>query len=364
MMHVRALAPGDIPAVAGLFQRTLAERGRSTPAGLASYLADLFLRHPWQDPEIASRVYVAGDGRVRGFIGVLPLRLSFHGRLLRGAVAGSLMVDEPAEIPLAGARLLRAVATGPQHLGVSESANRLSQKMWEHASGEVLPFESIDWLRVFHPGRFLLAIARKRFAAAKLLWPAGTLIDRAVQRVEHNPFRHEGERRGRAVEATDDLLLQEIPRLAADYALRPDWDAEILQFVLRHTQFKARHGPITRRLVYGAGNGAPLGCYFYYGGPGQIAWVLQVLARREFVKAVIGALFDETFDNGNVAVTGRAHPRLMPALLQHQSIFFARASTVVRTADQELLAAIRSGDALLTGIAGERWTRLIGDIFS
>ncbi len=48
----------------------------------------------------------------------------------------------------------------------------------------------------------------------------------------------------------------------------------------------------------------------------------------------------------------------MNALLRHGSMFFHRSSTIV------LLHAIDSGDALVTGLAGEAWTRLIGDRFA
>src|SRR5690349_24555958 len=116
MSLIRACAPEDMPAVAGLFQRTFLDRRKPAPKALESYLAELFLRHPWHDPEIASRVYVSPEGAVRGFIGVLPLRLCFRGRSVRAAVAGSLMVESPEENPLAGARLLRSFAKGPQEL--------------------------------------------------------------------------------------------------------------------------------------------------------------------------------------------------------------------------------------------------------
>src|ERR1700680_1449524 len=70
MSLIRACSPEDMPAVAGLFQKTFLSRRRSAPASLEDYLAELFLHHPWYDPELASRVYVSPEGAVRGFIGV------------------------------------------------------------------------------------------------------------------------------------------------------------------------------------------------------------------------------------------------------------------------------------------------------
>ena len=123
MTEIRPSTPQDMPAVAALFQRTFRDPRRPAPASLQSYLRELFFEHPWFDPELAPKVYVAADGKVGGFIGSLPLRLVFAGRPVRAAIAGSLMVDGPQANPLAGARLLRAFFTGPQELSVSDSAS-------------------------------------------------------------------------------------------------------------------------------------------------------------------------------------------------------------------------------------------------
>ena len=44
-------------------------------------------------------------------------------------------------------------------------------------------------------------------------------------------------------------------------------------------------------------------------------------------------------------------------------IFFHRSATIVRARDPELVSAIDAGDAFITGLAAEAWTRLIGDVF-
>src|SRR6266508_2642641 len=138
MDQIRAFAAEDVPSVARLFQTTFVDHRRNAPASLQACLADVFLRHPWYDPELASRVYVSPAGAVRGFIGVLPLRDAFRGKTLRAAVAGALMVERPDENPLAGARLLRSFANGPQELSISESANRRSETMWQRLGGRLL----------------------------------------------------------------------------------------------------------------------------------------------------------------------------------------------------------------------------------
>src|ERR1051326_6614675 len=125
---------GPLPR-AGLFQRTFRNARRATPASLTAYLRELYFEHPWRDLALVSKVFVA-DGAVRGFIGILPLRLSFRGRTLRAAVAVSLMVENPQANPLAGARLFRAYLSGPQDASLSDSANPVSRGMWERLGGK------------------------------------------------------------------------------------------------------------------------------------------------------------------------------------------------------------------------------------
>ena len=90
MSEIRACLAEDVPAVASLFQKTFRDARRPAPPALASAIRELFFEHPWQDSDIPSRVSVA-DGKVVGFIGVLPVHMSFRGRKLRAAVVA--MID-------------------------------------------------------------------------------------------------------------------------------------------------------------------------------------------------------------------------------------------------------------------------------
>ena len=158
MSEIRPCLAEDIPAVADLFQKTFRNARRPPPPALQSVLRELFFEHPWQDPELPSRVSEA-DGKLIGFIGVLPVHMSFRGRKLRAAVPSSIMVDDPQKHPLAGAKLMRAFLNGPQDLSFSEPISPLAQTMWEKAGGETAPSESMEWLRVLRPVGLALAFA-------------------------------------------------------------------------------------------------------------------------------------------------------------------------------------------------------------
>jgi hypothetical protein len=361
--HIRACTPDDIPAVAGLFQRTFRDRRAAAPASLQAYLRELYFEHPWRDADLASKVFVA-DGAVAGFIGILPLRLTFRGAPIRAAVASSLMVDNPQQNPLAGARLLRAYLGGPQDLSLSDSANPVSRGMWERLGGKTVPSESMEWVRSFRPAATALALAREAAPPARFAWPIAAAADGIAGLIRRDLVRFEpAAADAHDTEASDDELLRLIPELAATYAARPTWEPAALRWMLAHAARKERHGPMVRRIVRDK-SGRPLGCYVYYGRRGAMAWVLQVLAPPGTVEPVLDNLLASAFARGCVAVRGRSHARLLDALQRRRCLFFCHASTVVHSANAELIAAIHAGDGLVTGLSGDAWTRLVGDTFT
>ena len=365
-MTIRALQPDDLPAVAKLFQRNFRDWRSPAPRSLELYLGRLFLEHPWYDPDFASRVHCSADGHVNGFLGVLPVKMNFHGRALRAAVSGSLMVEEPAKNPLAGALLLRSFVNGPQDLSISESANAISQGLWAQLGGQALPLYSMEWMRVLHPARTGVRLIAEKVPAAKLLWPFAVAADGALSLAPRNPFRLEQARSTsyeRDAEVDDASFMDCVQRFAAGFALKPQWDATALAWVLAHSARKERHGKLIRRLVY-AGGSQPIGGYLCYGRPNGVVWVLQVLAEPGQTAPILDSLMVNAAHLGSVAVRGRTHPALMNALLRKNCVFFHRSATIVRAREPELVSAIATGDAFITGLAAEAWTRLIGDVFT
>ncbi len=364
MTEIRSCTRDDIPAVAGLFQRTFRDPKAAAPPSLHSYLRDLFLEHPWYDPALASKVYVAADGTVGGFIGILPLRLTFRGASIRAAVAGSLMVDKPQENPLAGARLLRAYLGGPQDLSLSDSANAVSLGMWERLGGAAAAAESMEWVRAFRPAATVLALAADAAPSLRLARPLAFAADLVARRITHDFLRFEpAAPQAHDRETNDDELIRLVPEFAGAYALRPAWDAATLRWIFAHMARKERHGPMIARVVLGKDE-RPLGCYVYYGRRGGVAWVLQILARPDAIDQVLDNLFAHAFAQSCVALRGRTQARLLDALQRRNCFFFRHNATVVHSTNAELMAAIRAGDALITGLSGDAWTRLVGDTFT
>lgn len=360
---IRTCRREDVPVVADLFMRVLLKQKRPASPALASYFEQLVFDGEG-DSELRSRVFVDAGGRVRGYIGILPQRMLLRGKPVQAAAAGSLMVDGPKEHPTAGARLLRTFLSGPQDLSFSETANDISQRMWMKAGGERLPATSLDWVRVLRPAGFAVWLAVKSFRMASWLRPIAAGTDRILDGCASNPFQLGSERTSYSdAEVGNEELIGLIPALCAGYALHPAWEAPRLQLLLSHAERKERYGTLFRRVVYGRG-GRPGGCYLYYGRPGGMAWVLQVLALPEAEGDTLDSLIRHAADLGCVGVRGRVQPELLDGLIARRCVLFHVSATMVHARNKDLLAEIRPSRSLLTGLAGEGWTRLIGGEFA
>ena len=364
MGEIRGFARADAAAVAALFQKTFRDSTRIAPRALESYFAEAYLDHPWYDPDIASRVYVNPEGRVTGFVGVFPGRFEFHGKPLRAAIPGTLMVEDPEREPLAGAKLLRSVIKGPQDISVSETTNLVSQALWERLGGSVVPLLSLDWFRVFRPGHAALALLEERGHGARVLTPLAWLGERVVRGWTERHLKASAPMKRHSVDSApaDEAFAAASLELVRPIALRPAWSEADIGWLLKQSAKKMRYGSVHRSIVRD-GKGAPIGTYLYHGDSGGVGRVLQVLARESEVGTVLDCLFEEAQRIGLAGLRGRATPQVSAALLTRQCIFVHRSSTAIHTENAELASAVAAGDALITGLAGESWTRLVGDEF-
>lgn len=362
---IRAIHRDDVPAIAEMFARVFMKNRGGAGAGLYLYLEDLLFSASGTDGEPRSRVFVDSTDRVRGFIGVWPRRMVLGGRTIEAAAAGSLMVDRPEEHPTAGARLLRSFLSGPQDLSFSETANAISQRMWEKVGGERLPVASLDWLRVLRPAGFSVATASRGFRPIWMMRPLAAGVDRLIEAARINPFLPPMKPAGfDDADATTAEILELVPELSRAYQLRPDWHAPELALLLSHAQTKERYGALQRRIVYAQRTGKPVACYLYYARRGDTARVLQVIALPETTGAALDSLFHHAVSLGCVGVRGRSDPALLDALVSRQCVLYPGAAMVIHARDKALLDEVRRSRTLLSGLAGESWNRLIGGSFA
>ncbi len=369
MSQIRPLQATDIPAVAGLFQRTFRDGGKPPPPALETYLRRHYLEAPAGDPEIASLVHIASDGDISGFVGVNVLPMTYGRRKLRAAICGSLMVESRANDPMAGARLLRTFLAGPQDISFSETASALSAQMWTRLRGVTLPQYSLDWVRVIRPSAFLLDLASRRVGAVRLLDPLARGLDRYLRgRMQENELRWSGvpeiwSGKGgfKATEIDQAGFAALVDPLTRQFPLRPGWSGEQLAHIIAEASQKPQYGEAVFASV--STGGAPVGAFLYHARPGGIARVLQVLAMPGQAGSVIDCLIGHAAQRGAAGLRGRTQPALLAAMLGRRIAFTQPASTVVHSRDEELVNAFLSSQGFFNGLAGEHWNRLAGGRF-
>jgi hypothetical protein len=150
--------------------------------------------------------------------------------------------------------------------------------------------------------------------------------------------------------------------LTSNSPVHPAWDDTSLRWFLDQAEIKEQRGPVHRRVVRRA-NGAVIGCVLYYAEARGVAWVLQLIAAPGFAQQVVDDLFAHAERTGLAAIRGRVTPSTQEALLHRNALLYRRAATVAHSRDPELLAAVGGNGAVVTGLAGESWIRLIGGAF-
>lgn len=370
MTEIRPLRADDIGELARLFQITFRNPRLAPPPTLITYLRQLYLEMPGFEPEIQSLVHEDDRGAITGFIGVNVLPMQYEERKLRAAVCGSFMVKDHTADPMAGARLLRAFLAGSQDISFSETASEVSTRMWTSLRGIALPSYSLDWVRVTRPASFMVSLAGGALKPLRFTAPLARCFDRFYcGRMTPDRMRWVGvpavgpSQGGLSVSQIDRAQFAAlIEPLTRHYPLRPDWREAQLDAILADAEQKIDYGDAVFCQVV-TSSGAIVGAFFYHLKPGEIARVLQILARPGQTGAVVDCLIGDVASRGAGGLRGRIQPDLMEVMLGRRISFTHLASTVVHSHDAALMEACRAGKVFFNGLAGENWMRLMGDRF-
>ncbi len=354
--------------MAALFQRAFRRTEKPASDALVDCLGRLYLDHPLSHDSLPSFVHESPIG-ISGFVGRHRLPMTFAGREVNGALLSTIMADNRACDPLIGPKLLKAALTGPQDFSFTETASEVSLHMLQRAGSLGLASYSLNWIRIIRPAQWLADQAARRFRPLGLLRIlAGAGDDMLLGRIRSDRPRWLGfapRKSGRAA-AVEEIDHHAFANLFADlsqrFALRPRWSAEDLSALAMEAVLKQEFGPAILASVCDQ-RGRPVGCFFYHFRKGSVARVLQVIAAPGSEGAVVDALIAHAADRGAAAIIGRTEPYLMEAMLGRRIGFTNTASSMIHTRDAEIKAAVKGGDALLNGLVGEQWSRLLGNRF-
>ena len=345
---LRPLEPADVPGLALLHARLYPG---ASPALYAGYALEMLFRNPWADPAIPSWLAEL-DGRMVGALGVVPRRMRLGERSLRVAVSCQLMVDPERGSGLVALELLRRFFAGPQDLAIADGANDASRRLWEASGGTASALHSLHWIRLLRPAQGLLGLARGRWRKlSAVAAPFAAMLDACVPSRSSAPY---------AEEPLDAATLRGALGELRQYTLKPDYDADSLDWLLGQARAKRRHGELQACLARERG-GRIAGWFLYYLN-GGVSQVLQLGARRGCLEPMLEQLSHHARERGARALEGRMDPGLAPALqgkrvlLQNRGIW-----TLLHARDQALLVPFLRGDAFFSRLDGEWWMRFAGE---
>jgi hypothetical protein len=363
---IRAFTPNDIDQAANLFQKVFRHNLSHATTSLRKYFHDLYFEHPWYREDMPSHVYETSDGKIAGFLGVLPLHMKFGRENILAGIGGNYMVDPDLKNPFAGPKILKKFLSGPQVLSMSDTGNEVGRKMWEGLGGTVSYLQSLHWIRPLRPAQLALTVAQEKSSFLKIAGmvtqPLGYLLDGFSTTWTSSPL-HLGTPSGYVKEITTHEILDSIQAVSSKYSLVPVYSEETLHWILTKALEKQEFGLLRMMGVYTPEHSLS-GWFLYYPNPGKIGQVIQVGTRSRSMSNVLDHLFCDALEMKSIALIGRIDAAYMKefsaklCLLFHRSNYF-----VMHSQRTEILLALHSGDTFLTRLEGEWWTRLQGDTF-
>ena len=359
MGRVRPFVEADIPQVARVHRRAF-KRGESDALdSYRDYFTGVFVDNPAGEGPLPSLVYEEDDGRILGFVGLVPRRVTIGGRRYRAVVSSQFVVDPASPVGLVAVRLARTYLDGPQDLSIADEANDVSRRIWEGLGGKTALLFSIHWTRPLRPARLAISCLRGRPGLGRLAAAAGPVarvVDAVAARAPGSHFR-QSEPAGEAEDLWAPTVLARAPELYGDASLRVEYDAPTFQWLLDRAARMEPEGRLLKAVL--RKEGRIVGWYLCHLARGGVAEVLQLAAAPSSIHELLDHLFYRAWREGAMAVTGRLEPRFMQALSDKYCLFHRRGPwMLLKTNTPHLLEAFQTGDACFSRLDGEWSLRL------
>jgi hypothetical protein len=362
-MPVRSFAPEDIPQVAELYWTVSRERRGAAPIELQSGMQELYFKNPWIDGPQPSLVF-DDNGKITGFLGVVPRRMSFGGRSVLTAFGGNFVVHPHSRATLAGLHLLRAYMLAGQDLSLTDSANDMSRVLLERLGFRTILAFSVHWIRVLRPARFAtFALSHMAANAAVnsmefMARPFCRVMDRLAGSLL-SPFR-QSQCSLQGTELDVETLLACQKEFRNGYSLWPEYDARSLTWLLDFMARMKGHGDKLRKILLRDQAGKIVGWYIYSATPGGLGEVVQISGDRRYIKNILDHLFHDAWNNDVTALRGIVDRHAMPDFSEKNCFFTCRGGWMVAHSNNpDFLGKLNENDAFLSRLDGE-WCLAFG----
>jgi hypothetical protein len=357
--------------VADLHRRVFGVGGKPAeqppPPGLmrtyADHFEEIFFRNPWRDEALPSLVYQQPDGRIAGFLGVMPRPMLFQGESIKAALSSQFIVAPDSRA--AGVMLMKTFLTGPQDLSLTDEANSISRKLWEKLGGTIAMLYSVHWTRPLRPSRFAVSLLSSFFQERKPLSylaaaskPLCNLADGIAARKLPRYFELTAPQVS-GEELKIETLLTHLSEFSNTRSLWPAYDERSLKWLLEVIARKKHLGALRIVAVHNDKR-EMIGWYLYHLKTGGTSTALQIVARENSMSEVLDHLFHDAWQRDSVAVSGRMDPRLAREVSDKYCFFnYGRPWVLIHSPRPELLQAFHNGDAMFSKLEGEWCMRLM-----
>lgn len=361
--RVRHMEREDVPRVGRLFMKVFRGSDRSPSQDLCTYLDDLLFSSPSYTPQSGSTVYEMADGRIGAALLGVPTRIRIGTRQVDGKLMCALMRDPDVPQDVAVTIALGAMRRSRQEFSFNDTASPATMRHFLALGGRALPLSALEWKCPFRPVGMSIARFAERSPPLRRL--GVTTLPAPLAGRRRRGVKLERVNRDRKV--TDAALSVEdfceiAPSFIARYAVGPAWEREELRWTLGMAARNLARGPFSLRSV--TADGRLIGCFVHYGGRGQIARVLNVLAMPRQEEAVLERMFEHLDGIGCLGAIGRVRSELLGGLsLQPGMVMRHKAFVGAGSRHKDADEALVRGDCYLGGLAGEDWSRLASDFY-
>src|SRR5215831_4519828 len=251
--RIRTFACEDVGPVARLHHslyRRSEEYARVIDIAYRSFFHNVYLSNPWYEKQLSSLVYEEADGRITGFLGVMPRAMRIDGRPIRAAISSMFMVDPNSRSSLAALQLMKAFISGPQDLSLADEATEGARKLWERLGGHTSALNSMYWTLPLRPAGFVNLQMMRRVGfriLAKASLPFCKALDWALT-VGGGRF-HPPQPRLQGENLDLQTLLECARTLRDSRRLQPEYQETSLRWLLEKGQHEGSGGKLEKLAV-------------------------------------------------------------------------------------------------------------------
>jgi hypothetical protein len=367
----RPIARADMPQVTELY-RSIAEGARARPADeVQRKLTQCFVDVPFAGEDVpTSIVHEGSDGRVAGFIGLIPRRWRFREQTIIGLATTGLVIDPRHPDVKHTALWLTRDGLGQKNyaFSITDKPTDAVTKMRTGGAGKSTNVVWRSHIITGHGFRFRIGLRGLEDTRQRLrdqlrwrrFWPVLAPIDRAARRLA--PLWDDRRPRPVGGKRNDDLTFEPATaaslhetRLALAEAYTPclvddpalaQWQYDFLADYPSRGEF---------RWYIARAGGEPVGWFLYYVRVDKPSEVASVIALPRWKSAVCTAMLEHAQRDGASGLIGTTSGVMAHELIELGATIIRADRLLVACRELELLEGFRSTHALITGLESEIW---------